>query len=355
MGLGVVLALLIGAVGAAVGPAAGAQEAGTASVTVHSRNCPTAYAGTSYYEDCHATPLTGIEYTVEGPETAARVTGADGNVVFAGLVPGTYVVEEYAIPFDFIDRLVVFCAPAAAPGTAFPFVATGRGARLDLAPGDDVVCDFYYVGTDARGELPVALTIHNRLCPEGFSGPDYYGACHHTPAPAGLDFVALPVATDDAVEATTDAAGNVAFDLMPGEYTVRGGVPGEFATLTVFCAAASAPGTEFPVTPVGGGTRGPGDLTGIRIVLGAGEAVVCDWYNTPEGQRGEVTPTPAPAPTTAPVAPPPSRGRTTPITLPNTGAGTIDGGLGAPVAGALALLVVGLAATGVAAAGRRPG
>lgn len=83
----------------------------------------------------------------------------------------------------------------------------------------------------------------------------------------------------------TNVDGNVTFGLEPGRYRVRGGVPGDFASLRVFCAPAAKPATRFPFAYLRGGTRGPNDPTGIRIALDASDAVVCDWFNTPESQR----------------------------------------------------------------------
>lgn len=134
----------------------------------------------------------------------------------------------------------------------------------------------------ARDAQPAWLTIHNRICPQGYKGTDLYRDCHQNPAPAGLRFtVRGPVTERD----KTDRAGNVDFALQSGRYAVRGGVPGEFATLRVFCAPAAQPGTRYPFTYILGGVRGPNDPTGIRINLGAGDRVICDWYNIPESQR----------------------------------------------------------------------
>lgn len=127
-----------------------------------------------------------------------------------------------------------------------------------------------------------SLTIHNRLCPAGYAGTNAFRDCHGRSAGAGLEF---SVRGPQRLTRATGADGNVTFALQPGRYTVRGGVPGEFATLRVFCAPAAKPGTPFPITILRGGTRGPSDPTGIRLALAAGDSVICGWYNTPESQR----------------------------------------------------------------------
>jgi len=133
---------------------------------------------------------------------------------------------------------------------------------------------------DAAQAGGAGLTIHNRICPTGFAGPDYYDTCHDTTPNPGLPF---SLTGPEIGEATTDAAGNVDFvDLTPGTYTVSGGVPGEFADVTYFCARRATPAVAFPFTVV---------TTGISVTLAAGDDVVCDWYNSPIDLSGLPTPT----------------------------------------------------------------
>lgn len=125
------------------------------------------------------------------------------------------------------------------------------------------------------------ITIHNRICPEGFSGPDYYGACHDTAPNPGLPFsLSGPESSTD----TTDSSGNVAFEgLIPGDYAISGGVPGEFADVNYFCAEADALTVVYPFTET---------MTGLTIALPAGADIICDWYNTPINMSGLPTATP---------------------------------------------------------------
>lgn len=134
-----------------------------------------------------------------------------------------------------------------------------------------------------QADATARLTVHNRICPEGFSGPDYYGTCHDTAPNPGLPF---SISGPDAAAATTDAGGNVTFaDLTAGDYAVSGGVPGEFADVNYFCAEADALAVAYPFTET---------ATGITVSLPAGADVICDWYNTPINLSGLPTPTPAP-------------------------------------------------------------
>ncbi len=131
----------------------GAQD-GTATLTIHHRWCPAGFAGPDYYAACHDFPLTDWDLSMRGPEHRTGRTGADGNVSFTDLIPGTYQISGGGGPTDFVE-LDVFCAPAAAPGTKFPSTTEqlrgGPGTflvELDLGAGDDVLCDFYVTPAD---------------------------------------------------------------------------------------------------------------------------------------------------------------------------------------------------------------
>ena len=167
----------------------------------------------------------------------------------------------------------------AALGAALALMLAVLGAGLAPAAGAqhaEPVAEAQQVAGGA------SLTIHNRLCPTGYAGTNYFRDCYGRSVGAGVEFF---VRGTERAKRVTNVDGNVTFGLEPGRYRVRGGIPGEFATLRVFCAPAAKPGTPFPFTYILGGVRGEDDPTGIRIKLAAGDAVVCDWYNIPESQR----------------------------------------------------------------------
>lgn len=283
LAVGVACAAWLPLLAAAAPATAAPATAGIASLTIRARTCPPRYVAHAYAVDCDKAFGFGVEYSARSAShTATAETDQAGNARFEALPVGRYTVEEMAIPFDFIDELVVACAPSAMPDAPVPFTVTERGVRLNLASGADVTCDFFYLGSDARGLPTATVTIHNRLCPVGFAGPNYYAVCHGTPAPAGLEFV---VDGPDQATASTDEAGNTAFRVAAGRYTILGGVPGDFATTNVFCAPAAQPGSRFPSTSIGGGTRGADDQIGVGLDLAAGDDVLCDWFNTPESGR----------------------------------------------------------------------
>lgn len=267
-----VAGLILAILGAAPLPAAGAA-AGPGTVAVRVYNCPAGMRPETMVGDVCGNPITsGYALTLTTP-TGTRLTLADattrgGIITWSGLATGAYRLAETTLPAEH-DAYVVDRPPAGPR----PITLTRSTPKTDIA-----LYNFKPAPTPSA-----TLTIHNRLCPEGYAGGAFYRDCHDTPAPAGLTFAAEGATT---TTGATDAAGNVALTLAPGAYTVRGGVPGEFARLTLFCAPAAAPGTRFPFSLLGGGTRGPDDPTGVRLTLAAGDAVICDWYDTPESQRG---------------------------------------------------------------------
>lgn len=280
-----VMIVVLGLAGGGVGEVAGrAQEAGTAGLTLHLRECPLDYAGEDFYGACHGRPMTGgYGVSAIGPDdTAAGTTDAGGDVTFDGLAPGTYQV--YGGPPARGIEMRVFCAPASAPGTPFPFApgdpATNSRMVITLGAGDEVICDWYFLPETTAGAAGLAadetatLTIHRRVCPADFFGPDFYGVCHDAPQTAGVElFLEGPAERIG----RTDGAGDVVFaELPPGMYRVfDSDTGGDFTTLHVFCAPAASPGTPFPA--------------GLSLVgLAAGDDVVCDWYYTNPDLSGSV-------------------------------------------------------------------
>src|SRR3712207_9292787 len=49
----------------------------------------------------------------------------------------------------------------------------------DALPIYDLRCDFY-ITPDDQGTGSADLTIHNRVCPAGYEGTDFYNVCHRS-------------------------------------------------------------------------------------------------------------------------------------------------------------------------------
>jgi hypothetical protein len=317
--------------------APGAAAADGASLEIHSRICPVAYAGPDYYNVCHDDPLADVVYTLTRVGVGVvdeAVSPANGDLVFAGLAFGTYAVEE-SVPGDFADYRV-YCSDQNRTEVPFVYTDTG-GIQLDLAvAGLHVVCDWYVIPVDARGDVEGSLTIYKAVCPVGYAGSDFFRDCFGTPLP-GIDFTFLRAESDNPDVAETDANGFVAFEgiAFDGTYVVFEDIPGEFNRFVVYCSAGEV---AFPFAYAQ-------NVNGIVLDLTTADDVRCDWYNVPADLRGE---TPTPVPTR-----PPTGNRPPVVRLPSTG----DGPTAAAGAsrGEWAALVVPLALVGfgVGVAARR--
>jgi hypothetical protein len=121
-----------------------------------------------------------------------------------------------------------------------------------------------------------SLVVQALSCPVAYEGTDYAADCVEPLADIAFD---LSAASGSSGQATTGADGTVTFvDLVPDTYTLTGGVPGEFATQVVQCAADAG---SVPSSP--SQTEAPG----ATLTLDDGDAVTCRWFVIPENLRGE--------------------------------------------------------------------
>jgi uncharacterized protein (DUF2141 family) len=252
-----------------------AAQGGNSTVIVHKRECPTGYTGNNYYEDCHDNPHSGITITLGDREAT---TGDDGNVTFEGLAAGTYAVSEN-IPGEFVESNV-YCSftEDGQPTGPASFQETQGGIELDVPADSEISCDWYNTpfnlrGTptdgdgDGDGTPGASVRIHKASCPAGVEPADLYEECHDNPL-SGVTFTFAGSLT-----ATTGPDGDALFyQLRPGNYAIREGIPGSFQEFRVFCSLGS------PDQPV--------DFTyltdGIRVQVPADTEVICDWYDIRE-------------------------------------------------------------------------
>lgn len=173
----------------------------------------------------------------------------------------------------------------------------------------------------------LAVTVYN--CPPGYDGKDLFGVC--TIPAVGVDFTLALYASEFAVTATTNSAGQIAFsDLGSGEYILHEDLEDlntELQRYTAFCFGQPlAPDAPEPrqvnAAPLDNGTYG--------FELGQGEEISCTWFNLPVAANAEA-PAPAPTADSLPVK-----------TLPSTGTGSrsTTGISDNTIAGAVAALVV---------------
>lgn len=144
-GLGLLLALL-----ASTMMTGSAQEA-NASITIHNRICPVEYAGDDIFGDCHGTPQdAGLEFAIDGPVSDSGATDGNGDITFAGLPAGTYEISG-GVPGDFADT-AVYCSVEDDPENMLAVTPTAIGVSIELPAGTNVVCDWYNIPYDLRGD-----------------------------------------------------------------------------------------------------------------------------------------------------------------------------------------------------------
>jgi hypothetical protein len=269
-------------------------------ITIHNRLCPAGYAGDDVYGDCHDTPqAAGVEFTISGPVNQSATTDGSGNVTFADLPTGTYAITGGAAGAN--TSTVIYCSFENEPETLVSFdPAVGAGVNFPAeGPSNGYICDWYHIpaaGSNPDVDEPTdngwyTLTIHNRICPVGYTGTSFYEDCHDNPQTSNLEFNLIVDGDIGVAHGTTDDAGNVTFtDLPPDTYVMHGGVPGEFVDAVVYCSIEGIDGSGqlAPETEFGGFVlaTNPNAL---------GWHYICDWYNIPiDLSGGESTPTPTP-------------------------------------------------------------
>ncbi|MGC4191722.1 MAG: hypothetical protein QM589_11270 [Thermomicrobiales bacterium] len=314
-------------------------------ITVDAFTCP-ADAGlddSSSFQELNAACTTSApDVTVHLMDEAtgadnAQDTGSGGMLTWNDLDPGTY--SAYTDVPRGTAQEVLYCSDLAGDISPVAFnenvVATFQleeGGRFDcswfiLPAGTDGAVDETPTATatatqpEVSTETPTAtatataaptetlvptepsatsLTVHLALCPQDYSGSDYYDDCH-TNGVDGMEFL-LDGPDGQLSETTTlpetPGPGVAVFEnLSGGDYTLAGGPPGDFGQVVLYC-------TTQP-----DGTRIDAPVSGAQasLTIGEGENVLCDWYYIPENAQGETptqTATAVPTGTTAPTATP---------------------------------------------------
>ncbi|MBA3336640.1 MAG: hypothetical protein H0T49_03640 [Chloroflexia bacterium] len=265
------------------------QTGGTGSIEVHAAGCPAGYTGTTAFEDCHDSGLDNVVYTIAGPggytaqgTTDVPQTPGPGIVRFTNLGPGTYRLDE-EIPGDFVS-LRIFCSDATTKATV-AINEDANGASLNLATGQQVICDWYVIPD--QQSTPSTLTITKFTCPSGFStsgatATTFANGCPQTTN--GVVFTLSQAGGYSDAETTGNAgSGAVAFSgLAPGSYNLAESVPAGIGSTYAFCQ-------------IDGGAVYAKTISGGKTSFGlAGQDVACRWYNVLAS---------APAPTPVPAGP----------------------------------------------------
>jgi hypothetical protein len=275
------------------------EETG-ASLTVHLALCPEDYDGEELYDTCHGEGIADQEFVLTGPggEVSATTTvpqePGPGIVEFTSLPAGDYTLAG-GPPGDF-GKVRLYCSTQPG-GDRIDAETETAMASFTIGEGQDILCDWYFIPEDARGETTptpapstaeIAVTL--RACPEGetLAGATYsqfVNACAET-----RDGVSFSLADEGAppLSAKTGASGPGAvrfYELLPGDYTLTPSLPDGLRSAGVFCRIDG--GDAYQKTLDNGST------TFVNV---DGEAIACDWFATrqaaqpqPAGPTGSIT------------------------------------------------------------------
>jgi hypothetical protein len=259
------------------------------TVTVHFAACPPGYEGSSWYNDCHANGVPDMPFTLTGPggeitkETVVETTPGPGVVTFTGLPEGDYTLAG-GPPQDF-GSVVLYCS-VPATGEQFDAPMEGGIARFTLAAQQSILCDWYFIGDDARGDVtptPVPTEVPQRAeilvtmfeCDREM---DTAGATFATlDSECGQTLndvpVTLGVPGGTPLQANTGASGDGAvrfYDLRPGDYVMKPLLPQGYANTAVFCQIGDDDVYQKPIQA--------GSTTFVNI---EGEGIACSWFVVP--------------------------------------------------------------------------
>lgn len=226
--------------------------------------------------------LLEFEYTITGSGGYHKViedpsaTGQNPIVVPVGTV-----TIDPSVPSGFADPVAV-CLPMGytpftnpPPPEAFQWFTDGT-MTLDLAPGDERICDVFHI---PESQFSNFVTIHTWLCPSGTAQgmllTDYLDTCsdQHN----GVEFVLLPWSGGGVQMATTEG-GQAHFESVALGHVAVEHNGGDAFSPVVFCGV-----TELE----GGGIQHPAHhelnhLGQVKTFFEVpGTTFACHWFNIP--------------------------------------------------------------------------
>ena len=257
------------------------------SITIYKWSCPYGYDPTlglsDPYVDC--TEVTnGVEFTVnnlERNETSATGNDGPGTVVFDGLSPATWTIEETP-PTGYMAVLTGDCYERdGQPTGTYTYGEGDFTSEVDIPVGEEThwVCHWFNIYADDPGDV----VIYKWTCPEGY---DIYGyganaAADCTQATNGVRFNAegpeytSQSNTGDAIDGAVMFGG-----LEPGDYTFTETLPAD--TLYVFTADCTGTSVDA-VHPYPLYVGNP-----LAVKVNPGDRIVCNWYNVPKYRDGTI-------------------------------------------------------------------
>lgn len=233
-------------------------------------------------------PVDDVSFTFNGPDglEVQRVTEGEGALRFGDLEPGAYTLLS-GIPLEAASEYL-FCTADGGNRYQKEFSDTGVTTFADLKR-EQIACDWFVVPSSLRGEeTGGSLEVHLAACPVEYTGDRLFEECHGNGV-ADAEFTLAGPATEQTGTTTvaeTPGPGSVTFtSLDAGEYTLRGGPPGDFGAVRVICTDQA---TDQPVDVTV-------ESTIAEFAIAENQDVLCDWYYLPDDASGPVTPTPTPA------------------------------------------------------------
>jgi hypothetical protein len=274
-----------------------------ASVTVHLGLCPVDYDGDALYDTCHGEGISDQDFVLTGPDgevtatTTVPQTPGPGIVEFTSLPAGDYTLAG-GPPGDF-GKVRLYCTTQP-DGERIDASIDTTIASFSLGESDHILCDWYYIPENVRGEAPTPtvtpepsraeIVVTLLACPEGktmagASYGEYASAC--TDARDGVSFSlgdqgAPPLTAKTGVS----GSGTVRFyDLLPGDYTLTPTLPSGRSSAAIFCRIDDGDAYQKTIT------------NGSTIFVNVdGESIACDWFATRpaaqpprEGPSGSIT------------------------------------------------------------------
>ncbi len=257
------------------------------SITIYKWNCPYGYEYPSDtadpYTDCTEVS-SGIEFTASNLEsTYTGATGDDGpgTLVFDGLTPGTWTVQE-TVPTGYSGVITADCYEQGdEPNPAYGYGEGVWDSEVDIPTEGSThwVCNWFDLYADDPGDV----VIYKWTCPEGY---DIYGyganaAADCTQATNGVQFNAEGPGytsqsdTGDAIDGAVMFGG-----LEPGDYTFTETLPAD--TLYVFIADCTGTSVDV-VHPYPLYVGNP-----LVVRVNPGDRIVCNWYNVPRYRDGTI-------------------------------------------------------------------
>jgi hypothetical protein len=253
-------------------PAPATAQSGMGSLEIHSRFCPPNYAGSDLFGDCHDNPgIQGIQFGISSANgrSGSGTPNTEGNLTFGNMPAGEYRITSTA-PTSKQLKPAVYCSTGdGATATQAPTTMDYQAAAtINLSAGQSLICDWYTIPTADYNTTHSNLTIHNRFCPIGYAGSNFFQDCHDD---VGVAFISYTMNGPENAMAMLDVGDATFTWLTPGLYNLSSDLS---LPARMICSAFDHAGSPFMDVSVPSG--GP-----VALELNPGRDIVCDWFVFP--------------------------------------------------------------------------